>query len=266
MSREEAHAAEEDFHARLRAKIAALGGLYSPLDGKTHPVDPTSRPVEWDEKDKVKRLLVDSGILDRAVRKEMPANRRTRVDVGFRGLLTGFTPMVSVVGVSLSPLAELAEKGRSATPVGFAELSEAVRAVADRLKVFHYVGVMAPTGFTEDCRLNPVREKNLLTVLIERGPGTAWRTMGTEGFPAPGVDALFDLETIPEKIARCKKGIEERKDLRLRGGHVPLADLKASLGFPEAIFEKALGEVVLASKELQIREFDGIKILQRSRF
>jgi hypothetical protein len=257
---------EEDFHARLRAKIASLGTVYNPLDGKPYAVDPAARPLEWDEKDKVKRILVDTGVLDRAVRKEMPSNRRSRVDAGFRGLLTGFTPMASIVGICLCPLGELAQKGRATTPVGFAELSEAARAVSDRAKVFHYIGVLAPTSFAEECLQNPIREKNLMVVMIDRGPGTAWRTRGAEGFEAPGVDALFDLETIPEKVNRCRQGISEHKDLRLRGGHVPLGDLKALLGFPDAIFERALGEVVLASPELQIREFDGIKILQRSRF
>jgi hypothetical protein len=266
VSREEAHAMEEDFHGRLKAKVASLGALFNPLDGKTYPIDPAARAVEWDEKDRVKRLLVDTGILDRAVRKEMPGNRRARVDVGARSLFAGFTPAVSVIGICLCPLSDLLESGRSSVPMGFTELSEAVRAAADRPRVFHYVGVFAPTSFTEECRQNPLREKNLLTVLIERGEGTSWTVQGAEGFPSGGVEALFDLETIPEKIARCRNAIEEHKDLRLRGGLVPIADLKASLKFPDAVFDKALGDVVLSSPDLQVKEFDGVKILKRSRF
>jgi len=266
VSREEAHAMEEDFHGRLKAKIASLGALFNPLDGKPYPVDPAARPVEWDEKDKVKRLLVDTGIFDRTVRKEMPSNRRARVDAGARALFTGFTPAVSVVGICLCPLAELLEKGRSAVPVGFADLSEAVRAAADRAKVFHYVGVFAPTSFSEECRQNPLREKNLLTVLIERGPGTAWTVRGAESFPSAGVESLFDLETVPEKVGRCRQAIETHKDLRLRGGLVPIADLKAALKFPDAVFDKALADVVLSSPDLQVKEFDGVKILKHSRF
>jgi hypothetical protein len=89
---------------------------------------------------------------------------------------------------------------------------------------------------------------------------------GGEDPPWEGATSLFDLETVPEKIDRCRRSIADHPDLRMKGGHVPLEEIRAALEFPDPVFEQALGEVLGSPEGLQVREIDGIRILQRPRF
>ncbi|MHC4597943.1 MAG: hypothetical protein ACYS47_02955 [Planctomycetota bacterium] len=266
MPREEARALEEDFHGRLRGRLGALREVFNPLDGRVYFVDPALSLKHWDQGEKVKRVMLAEGVLDRSVRRSMPSNRATRLDVGTKGLISGFTPVVSVAGVSLSPLKPLAVEGETEAPVEFPDLESAVKRVADRHRVFHYVGVFATTSFSEECVAQPPRSRNLVTVLVERGADSEWVVLNREGFPWPGTPALFDLETIAEKVDRCRRTILEHEDLRLRGGHVRLSEIRAELGFSEDVFDRALGQILDGPEEFQVRELDGTQILQRPRF
>jgi hypothetical protein len=210
--------------------------------------------------------MLAEGVLDRSIRRTMPSNRATRLDVGTRGLLSGFTPVVSVTGISLSPLKPLAVTGETEAPVEFPDLESAVKRAADRHRVYHYVGVFATTSFSEECVDQPPRSKNLATVLVERGADSEWVVLNREGFSWPGTPALFDLETIAEKVDRCRRTILGHEDLRLQGGHVRLSEIRAELGFSEDVFDRALAEILDGPDEFQVRELDGTRILQRPRF
>jgi hypothetical protein len=266
ITREEAKALEEDFHGRLRAKLGVLREIFNPMDRRVYFVDPSIRLREWDQGSEVKRIMLEAGVLDRAVRRHMPSNRTVRLDIGTRGLFSGFTPTVAVAGIAVSPLEDLATQGWTDAPVEFTPLQDAVKRAADRPKVFHFVGVYATTGFAEACLEQPPRSRNLTTFLVAKGPDTAWRVLNAEGHPWREAPALFDLETPAEKLDRCRRGIEEHPDLRLKGGHVQLDLLRRELGFPDEVFERALGRVLQESEGLQVKELDGIMIVQRPRF
>jgi hypothetical protein len=257
---------EEDFHGRLRGRLGALREVFNPLDGRVYFVDPALSLKHWDQGGKVKRVMLAEGVLDRSVRRSMPSNRATRLDVGTKGLLSGFTPVVSVTGISLSPLSPLAVEGETEAPVEFPDLESAVKRAADRHRVFHYVGVFATTSFSEECVAQPPRSRNLATVLVVRGADSEWVVLNREGFPWPGTPALFDLETIAEKVDRCRRTILEHEDLRLRGGHVRLSEIRADLGFSGDVFDSALAQILDGPEEFQVRELDGTRILQRPRF
>lgn len=266
VSREAAKAMEEDFHARLKAKFSFVREVFSPLQNKVYFVDPSVHLMQRDEKDRLKRLMVESGVLDRSVRRSMPVNRGVRLDVGSKGVFSGFSPQVCLVGQVLNPLDDLAVNGHSDEPVEFVELEAAVRRATERPKVFHYVGVFAPTGFTDECRENPPRGKNLVTILVEKGADTVWLTHGAHDQPWKGACDLFDLETVPEKIERGFQTLVNHPDLRLKGGHLVLDEIRSELALSDDLFEKALGKALGAGEELQIKDFDGEKIIQRARF
>ncbi|MHC5038355.1 MAG: hypothetical protein ACYTHM_13655 [Planctomycetota bacterium] len=265
-TREDARAQEEDFHGRLRGKFGALVEVFNPLDGRVYFVDPSARHREWDESERVKRIMLEEGVLDRSIRRRMPMNRASRLDIGTKGLLSGFTPHVSVVGISLSPLRVLSVGGAGDAEIEFPDLESAVKRAADRIRVFHYVGVFGTVPFSEECVDQPPRSRNLITILVERGEDTEWRVLNDEALPWPGALRLFDLETVSEKVSRCRRTILEHEDLRMKGGHIRLEETKKELGFPEEVFDRALGEILSGPGEFQIREFDGTKILQRARF
>lgn len=266
ITREEARALEEDFHGRLRGKLGALREVFNPLDGRAYFVDPASRPREWDEAELVKRTMLESGVLDRSVRRRMPTNRTMRLDVGVKGFLSGFKARVAVAGISLSPLKALALEERTAAPVAFADLEEAVKRAADRPKVFHYVGVFATTAFSPECMENPPCSRHLQTLLVERGADSEWIVRNDEALPWNGAAGLFDLETIAEKVDRCRRRILGHPELRMKGGHVALEDLRAELVLPEDVFERGLAAVLEGEEAFQVREIDGVRIVQRSRF
>jgi hypothetical protein len=266
VSREEARALEEDFHGRLRGKLGALREIFNPLDGRIYFVDPSVSMKQWDQAEKVKRVMVSSGVLDRSIRRTMPGNRGTRLDIGTKGILSGFTPLVSVAGVSLSPLKELAVEGETRSPVEFPDLESAVKRAADRHKVFTYVGAFTTTSFSEECVEQPPRSQNFVTILVVRGADSAWRVLNREGFPWPGAPELFDLETIAEKVDRCRRTLLEHEDLRMKGGHVRLSEIRTELGFSDDVFDRALSQILDGPEEFQVREMDGTRILQRPRF
>ncbi len=265
ITREEARALEEDFLGRFRGKLAVLREIFNPMDGRVYFVDPTQRAREWDEGEKVKRIMMEEGVLDRAIRRRMPVNRALRLDIGTKGILTGFSPAAAVAAISLSPVRDLAVKGRSEAEVTFYDVEDAVKRAAHRGRIFHYVGVYATTSFAEECLKQPPRSKNYFTILVSRGNDTAWRVLNGEDFPWPGARDIFDLELTSEKLNRCRRAMLEHPDLRLKGGHVPLEDLRRELGFADELFERALGEV-LEEEAFQVREVGGIRILQRPRF
>ena len=96
--------------------------------------------------------------------------------------------------------------------------------------------------------------------------GSEWKILNDEGLPWRGAEALFDLETISEKLDRCVQTLLGHAELRMKGGHVALDEMRGSGAFPEEIFDRALAKILAEEEELQSRESDGIRILQRSRF
>jgi hypothetical protein len=180
--------------------------------------------------------------------------------------LSGFTARVSLVGISLSPIEAFAEAERTDAPVAYPDLEDAVKRAADRPRVFHYVGVFSTTGFTEECLEQPPRSKNVISLLVLRGEDSEWKILNGEGLPWKGAGTLFDLETIAEKLDRCRRALTGHPDLRVKGGHVALEEVQRDLDLSDALFERALSKLLEEEEEFQVREIDGIRILQRARF
>jgi hypothetical protein len=266
VSRQEARAREEDFIARLLRNVEAVKSIPNPVEGKVCELDPYGRVQRWDRKRLVKDLMVKKDVFDRSLLGRIPLNRGVRVEAGPSGLFSGFKPRVSVIGFCLSPLEAFIEQESSTRTVTYAALEEGLSSVLDATRDFHFVGVFAPTGFSPECRGNVPSGRNYACLLLEKGDRTEWKTHGGAAAEWKGASVLYELETPEEMLDRAEATLRSLPDLGLKGGHVQLERARDELGFPREVFDEAVQRLVDGSEEFLVRQFDGVKILQRSRF
>jgi hypothetical protein len=261
ITRQEIRAREEDFIGRFLRRYEESPGLPHPGSGKLLAF-PSGRPVDrWDHHRRAKDLMVKLEIFDRSLLKEIPLNPGVRIEAGSSGLFSRFTPEVTAVGLALSPMEAFVSSESSFETVSFAALTECIKDVLNPKREFHFLGVFAPTGFTAECRANVPRGRKFGCILLEKGDRTQWMTFGDHE-----ARDLFDLETPAEKLNRCIETIRDHPKLRMKGGHIRIDPTREELSFTDALFEQALAALTSQSQEYVLRQFDGVRILQRSRF
>ncbi len=266
ISRQEARAREEDFISRLILKASETGAILNPVTSKECVIRKEEDSERWDSKRVVKDLMLKLDVLDRSLVKAMPLNQGVRIDAGSSGLFSGFKAQVSVVGQCLSPIEDFLKSDVSARKTPFSEVDRAVKAILDAKRDHHYVGIFSTTGFAGECLGNIPAGKGFSCALLEKGAGSEWTIHGGGSAEWRGAAGMFDFETRPEKVMRCAAALKSHPDLRLRGGHVQIERAKTELGFPADVFEEALAQIAGLSGEFVVRQFDGVKILQKSRF
>ncbi|MCI0343777.1 MAG: hypothetical protein L0216_21950 [Planctomycetales bacterium] len=271
MTRAEARRREETFLERFRSQAARIRELFHPAENRYYPVAPSDLPPrERDGGEALRRAMDRLGLADRSVLGEMPRDRSLRVEVGTRGFLGRGQRKLAVVAQSLSPMDALlrdADPGGTEAPVTLAALREAIGEIVREPGVFYYVGVCATTRFAPECAAEPPVAPNLLLARVERDGGTSWRVALGDPDRWRGLAECFDPESGDEKVARCRRAIEERTELRLRGGHVLLEDLHRAPGFAREIVERAIESLVSGNgAEWLVRDVGERKILQRARF
>jgi hypothetical protein len=210
--------------------------------------------------------MVRQDIFDRDLLKSLPVNAGIRIEAGQSGLFSGFKPKVMLAGLCLSPFEDFIASETVHSRIGYSELERALDDVLDKELEWNFLGVMAPTGFSGECLASIPMGRNYSCLLIEKGASTEWKVHGSGASEWAGAIDFFELETREEKFARCTLALRDHPELRLKGGHIQIEKTKGELGFPEDLFDEALEALVKDSQEYVVRQFDGVKILQRSRF
>lgn len=267
-SREACRLREGTFLERFRSAFGKVREVYHPVERRYYTVEGAARTVARERTDAVRRLMERLGQSESGVFAEMPADRSIRVEIATGGLLTARRVRVVVAALTLSPLQELLRDGATAAPVGLGALREAVGEVVREPGAFHYVGVCATTGFAAECRGALPTAPNLLLACTEPAGATAWRVAADAPDRWQGLLAAFDPETDDERVARCRRWIEARSELGLRGGHVLLPDLERdgqAEGFAPAIVQRAVAALAAAGDHA-VRDVGERRILQRARF
>ncbi len=275
VTRAEARRREETFLERFRSQAARIRELFHPGEGRYYPVAPSDLPPrERDGGEALRRAMERLGLTDRSVQGEMPRDASLRLEVGTRGFFGRGERKVVAAAQALSPTDALLRDGATDAAVSLAALREAVAEIAREPRVFYYLGVCATTRFAPECGSEPPVAPNLLLARVERGDGTSWRLDLREAERWRGLAECFDPESGDEKVARCRRTIEERAELRLRGGHVLLDDLYGTNGrcdgaaaFPREIVDRAIESLVSGGGgEWLLRDVAERRILQRARF
>lgn len=266
LAREEARAMEEDFINRLIKKVAEAGNVVNPVTAKPCVFPADRQPERWDSRRKIKDLMVKHDLMDRTVMRTMPLDPGIRIDAGQSGLFSGFKPQVSVVGQCISPLEAFLTAAACSDRTQYPDLEACVKDITGTRRDYQYVGIFSPVGFSDECRRNVPSGKDFSCLLIEKPGGTEWATHGGSAAAWKAAEAMFSFETREEMVNRCLLALRGHPDLRLRGGHVQIDKVRIELGFRADVFDSALQSLVAEPSDFVVRQFDGVRIIQRSRF
>lgn len=256
---------EEDFLERVLQRLEKAPSVPDPTADRPADLRPSTLR-RWDRVRSLKELMVRHDIFDRSLLGRLPRNPALRVEAGSSGLFSGFRPRVALLGLCLTPQEPFVLAERSGRPLPYADLEGGLRGAVDPKLPWQFVAVFAATGFEAACRENLPSGRNYACLLVEKGRGTAWVTHGGDREEWSGAAELFALETAEEMLDRCVETLRGHPDLRLRGGHLAIDRAREELGFPADVFDRAVAALTGGSEEFLVRQFDGVRILQRSRF
>ncbi|MHC4608514.1 MAG: hypothetical protein ACYTAF_16505 [Planctomycetota bacterium] len=243
--------AEENFFARLKAKLNAMPGVYNPLDKRTYDASPKNRVTKTlDDRSTVVKKLIKK-LAQRDLMKtyeEMPKNNVLVVEIRHKEMFGSRSVKAAVVGAAFSPSEELIRTGRSARRATAAQLNQIKDMVVTEPKVFYFVGAFCPTGWDDGCR-HVLGGGNCLVALLDIHHG-AWRTFFAPDARWRSSARLFDLTSEEEKIDAVRKFVE-RNTSRLLMDEMTEKFVFEELGYPLGIIREAFQ--VIASEDPFIR-------------
>ncbi len=154
--------------------------------------------------------------------------------------------------------------------LGPRDIERAVGELVVQDDIFYYVGILSTTGWTKDARANLPVGRNLLACLVEQtvSPpenGNPWIRHHASDARWGGLDRLFDPETDREKVDRVRSFFQTTDELRPKGGHVILKNVREDLNVPEEALRAAVAELCATDPELSIVDVGGREILKRRR-
>jgi hypothetical protein len=204
VSRQAARENEEGFLSRVRKNFRQLAGLYNPLDGRWYDViernvgeyvvDLGAEAAKNAVRDRVKHGMNE-------ILASMPTNRAAICDFYTRDFLGTKQKKLSLAGVSLSPLDELAAPGWSLSPLGFAAVTQAQRRVVTDPGVFYYLCFFSTTGWSGEARDLLSNGPNFVACLVDRHQDS-WRITAKDDGRWGDALQVYDLETYAEKRDR----------------------------------------------------------------
>jgi hypothetical protein len=226
------------------------------------------RGAEWrtarlDEGDRLRTMMVDRGMYDRAQLRSLPKNSRL-VHHGYERRWFLWKKLASVaVATVLSPLESyLSGDGGEPRPVGLVELVDHVKRVVGDNRAPHVIGVCSPTGFTAEAKAARLELPNASVVLVEPRDDGGWSTTPLGEAEDPRIVRLFDLEGTSQKITRVREYVEEHSAELLTGG-LSAEDVAAAVGMPRPIVERALQVIASEDPELRTSSRAGQTLLYR---
>ncbi|MEZ0229966.1 MAG: hypothetical protein ACAI25_15185, partial [Planctomycetota bacterium] len=268
---ERARSLEETFVTRFETAFEARTHVPSPLDGTVLKCGSRERShLKRDHSSKVIELMKRNRVYDRALLDAIPLDEASEYHVYQRGFLGKGELKVVVAALVLSPLEAFVTHRKAQAPLGPRDIERAVSELVVQEDIFYYVGILSTTGWSPEASASVPAGRNLLVSLVqtESKPvvnGTPW----ARHFPGDsrwgGLERLFDPETDREKVDRVRLFFQETDELRPRGGHVILKNVREDLNVPEEALRTAVAELCATDPELSVVEVGGREILKRRR-
>lgn len=242
-----------------------FGRIFHPLEGKAYPATSSDKePVQSNKNLQVIQIMKKHKIFDRSVLDEMPVNQICRYEIYSRSFFGKKLLKIVVAALCLSPLESLVTGG-SPRKLGLMEVEKAIKSLVRESGVFYYMGIASTSGWEGAIREQLPKGMNWLVGIVENLQSTEWSMFFPDRDNWNNMENVFDPETEGEKIARCKIFLQEHRDLRLRGGHLPLDDLSQDLNLPDYLLVAAIEDLLAEDQQLEVREVAGKKILKRKR-
>lgn len=258
---------EEMFVRRFEVAFDPVREIFSPLEGEMVPASRRDRDhVKRNRSSRIVELMKKHRVYDRALLDRMPMDEISEFRIVERRFFGGYRLRVRVSAMVLSPAEDLLLTRRSSRPVTPFDVEEALDALGPRDDVFHYVGVLATTGFADDVPHRLPAARNLRMCLVEPVSGTRFRLIPQGSREDWGrVADLFDPETEEEKAQRVTDHLRALPSLGIRGGHVSLKEVREVLQVPEDVIRRAVEAVLNEDPDLSLQVVAGLEVLKRRR-
>ncbi|MBI4576487.1 MAG: hypothetical protein HY722_09520 [Planctomycetes bacterium] len=263
-TREEARRTEAFFVEGFARKLARLGAVVHPEDGRSYPCPPEG-PRRGKHLERVVAAMDACRVHEREVVDEMPLDLCASAALSSRGFLGGRgETRVRVAAFALSPMEALVG-GEEPPRADRAGLDRVLREAVGPREVFHYLGVLATAGWEASLAQGPPTGEHWLVALVEPAGGTRFRVHTSGEARWGGMAEVFDPESDGERRGRARAHLASHRDLELRGGHVLLADAAEALGLDEAQVLEAARDLAREERELEVLEVAGRTIIKRRR-
>jgi hypothetical protein len=272
ISLEKARTLEETFVSRFEAAFEVRTHAPSPLDGAVLKCGPRERShLQRDHSSKVIELMKRNRVYDRGLLDLIPLDEASEYHVYHRGFLGKGELKVVVAALALSPLEPFVTKRYADAALGPADVDRALSELVVQEDIFYYVGVLSSTGWSKDALAAVPVRRNLLVCLVEQAKelvdphGSPWARHFAQDVRWGGLERLFDPETDREKVERVRTFLLETDELKPRGGHVILKNVREDLAVPEDALRSAVAELCTTDQDLSVVEVGGREILKRRR-
>jgi DNA-binding transcriptional MerR regulator len=275
VSLERARALEETFVSRFEASFEGRTHVPSPLEGTVLKCGARERShLKRDHSSKVIDLMKRNRVYDRALLDAIPLDEASEYHVYQRSFLGKGELKVVVAALVVSPLETFVTRRQAQEPLGPRDIERAVGELVVQEDIFYYVGLLSTTGWSKDARASVPCGRNLLACLVEaelapagpaQGRGNPWARAFAGDARWGGLERLFDPETDREKVDRVRAFFQATQELRPKGGHVILKNVKEDLVVPDEALRTAVAELCATDPELSVVEVGGREILKRRR-
>jgi DNA-binding transcriptional MerR regulator len=268
---EKARSLEETFISRFEAAFEARTHAPSPLEGTVLKCGPRERShLKRDHSSKVIELMKRNRVYDRALLDAIPLDEASEYHVYQRSFLGKGDLKVVVAALVLSPLEAFVTQRKAQAPLTARDIERSVSELVVQEDIFYYVGILSTTGWDKDAKQSVPAGRNLLVALVEQDKappenGNPWVRHFAGDARWGGLERLFDPETDREKVDRVRAFFQATDELRPKGGHVILRNVKEDLNVPEEALRTAVAELCATDPELSVVEVGGREILKRRR-
>ncbi len=259
---------KEERQRALQAETEFLTGVEANLEqAKGRDLIGTIwQTVRADASEQLRSLMVDRGLYDRDLFKELPQNRRVMLHGYERRWWGGKRRTGVAVASTLAPLeAYLADDGDAqAEPpaVGLDELVQHVRELVAHEKVPHLIGVCSPTGFAPEALDAGLDLPGVTLILVEPRADGGWKTHAGSSDATGRICRLFDPEATSRKFKRVRGQIDLHS-ADLLGSGISARTVAAELDLPPALVAQAFEQACRADSELRISRAGGEPVLFR---
>jgi hypothetical protein len=193
-TRSECRTLENQFLDRFERHLQNLKMIHTPLQASSYDCTNGVRR-EIDQEPEVRALLRRAG--NPKIYDEMPINRCVIVEITRKPLFGARRPVVDLIAASSSPLDELVFRGVAEKPAGSRDISVIRERVVTQPKVFHYLALFSPTGWTEEARRDLIGA-NFVIALID------WHSGGFRSYVPEDARTFsrkaFDVSSYHEKL------------------------------------------------------------------
>lgn len=193
-TRSECRTLENQFLDRFERHLQNLKLIHTPLQAASYDCTNGVRR-EIDQEPEVRALLRRAG--NPKIYEEMPVNRCIIVEISRKPFFGARRPVVDLIAAGVAPLDELVFRGVAEKPAGSRDIAVVRERVVTQPKVFHYLALFSPTGWTEEARRDLIGG-NFVIALVD------WHSGGFRAYIPEDARTFsrkaFDVSTYHEKL------------------------------------------------------------------